>query len=94
VTCIDWRHPVDEAWIGTWPPGRREALRTEYRVTTRLLEGGKDRGKLLVESDFRRPGGGWRQAVADMRVAPADAVALAAVFASVEASAAHRDPAR
>lgn len=98
VTCIDWRHPdggpADGTWFGTWPPHRRETQRTEYRVTMRVLASGKDRGKILVESDFRRPGGIWRQAVPDARINAADAVGFAAVFSSIELNAAHRDPAR
>jgi serine/threonine-protein kinase len=98
VTSIDWRHTTggrdDGTWLGTWPPRRRESQRTDYRLTTRLLESGKNRGKVLVESDFRRPGGAWRQAVADVRLDPDDASALAGVFASLEVNAAQRDPAR
>jgi hypothetical protein len=98
VTYIDWHHPdggpANGTWFGTWPPHRRETQRTEYRVTTRVLASGKDRGKILVESDFRRPGGIWRQAVPDARLNATDAAGFAAVFSSIELNAAHRDPAR
>ncbi len=98
VSCIDWKHVEGEdatgTWIGTWPPQLPDDRRTQYRVVSRSLQAGRDRGKLRVESDFRRPGGAWRQAAADTTVARADSVALAAAFAAVEANAAHRSPAR
>jgi serine/threonine protein kinase len=98
VVSIDWRHVegrgVEGLWLGTWPPRRREDQRTEYRVTGRVLEGGRDRGKVRLEADFRRPGGSWRQTAADATVAADDTAAASGFFATVEASAAHRDPAR
>lgn len=98
VRCIDWRHTdgagLQGTWIGTWPPRLARVRRTEYRVTTRALEAGRSRGHLRVESDFRKPGGGWRQAVADATAAPTATAELADVFAAVEANAAQRSPAR
>jgi hypothetical protein len=96
--CVDWRHEegvgTHGTWIGTWPPHLPRGRRTEYRVTSRPLEAGRHRGHLRLESDFRKPGGGWRQAVADATAAPTDAVAIARAFAAVEAKAAQRSPAR
>jgi eukaryotic-like serine/threonine-protein kinase len=98
VRCIDWRHPdgtgTRGTWIGTWPPRVQQNRRTEYRITARLLEAGRNRGHLRVEADFRNPSGSWRQAVADATVAPTDSAAIAGVFAAVEANAAQRSPAR
>jgi serine/threonine protein kinase len=98
VRCIDWRHDdgdgVCGVWIGTWPPHLQHAKRIEYRMMSRILKGGRDRGKLRLESDFRKPGGSWRQAAADARVAPNDSAGIAQAFSAVEANAAHRSPAR
>ncbi len=98
VTCVDWCHRDGEGshgmWIGTWPPQLPSERRTEYRVVSRELQGGRNSGKLRLESDFRRPGGGWRQAIADATVGVTNSVGVAQVFAAVEASAAHRSPAR
>jgi serine/threonine-protein kinase len=98
VRCIDWRHGDGAGaygeWIGTWPPQLPSERRTEYRVVSRVLKGGRDSGKLRLESDFRKPGGAWRQAVADATVDATDYAGVARVFAAVEASAAHRSPAR
>lgn len=98
VVGIDWRHEegrgLEGLWLGTWPPRRREERRTEYRVTGTVLRGGLDRGKVRLEADFRRPGGGWRQTAADATVAAADVAAASGFFATVEASATHRNPAR
>jgi eukaryotic-like serine/threonine-protein kinase len=97
VTTIDWRHETggltNGVWLGSWPPHASPAQRAEYRVTTRVLQSGKSRGQLLVESDIRRPGGDWRQAVADARLDAADRAALASVFGAVEINAAQRAPA-
>jgi serine/threonine protein kinase len=98
VHSIDWRHEagrgLDGIWIGTWPPQTREARRTAYRVTARLLKTGPHAGHLLYEADFRRPGAQWRQTAADARIASGDAAAAAHFFETVSASAAHREPAR
>ena len=98
VRCIDWRHVegagLEGEWFGTWPPHLRQDRRTEYRVGTRWLGSGRDRGKLRVESDYRRPGARWRQAAPDATIDVGDSRTLSAVFAQVEASAAHRSPAR
>ena len=99
VRCIDWRHidggPLEGTWIGTWPPQRRVDRRDEYRVQTRVLEAGKNSGRLRVEGDYRRPGAAtWRQTVTDATIAPGDAAALTEYFDAVEASARHRSPAR
>jgi serine/threonine protein kinase len=98
VRCVDWRHDegvgTTGTWIGTWPPQLPREQRTDYRVTSRMLEAGGQRGHLRLESDFRKPGGGWRQAVADATAPPTDSVAIARVFAAVDANAAQRSPAR
>ncbi len=98
VRCIDWRHDQGDGtcgvWTGTWPPQLPYERRTEYRVVSRPLERGRNRGKLRIESDFRKPGGGWRQAVTDATVAPTDSAGIARAFAAVETNAAHRSPAR
>lgn len=98
LTSIDWRHVAGRGmqgeWIGTWPPKRREDQRTRYRVTARPLLGGRHAGRLLYEADFYSPKGSWRQTAADERISPADVASASAFFATVEASAAHRDPAR
>jgi serine/threonine protein kinase len=98
VRCIDWRHDpghgVRGMWTGTWPPHLARERRTEYRIASRDLEAGRDRGKLRLESHFRKPGGGWRQAIADATLAPTDSAGIARAFAAVEANAVHRSPAR
>jgi serine/threonine protein kinase len=98
VRCIDWRWVQGAAptgtWIGTWPPKFPEERRVSYRVTARELNAGPNSGSLRVESDFRYPARGWRQAVADRTIAPDDTRALSKVFAEVEASAAQRSPQR
>jgi len=98
VVSVDWRHVegrgADGVWRGTWPPHRREDQRTEYLVTARVLGSGHQRGRVRLEADFRRPDGGWRQTAADATVAPGDAAGTAGFFATVDASARHRDAAR
>jgi hypothetical protein len=95
VVSIDWRHVdgrgVDGLWLGTWPPRRREEQATEYRVISRVLEAGRDRGKVRLEAAFHQPGGAWRQATADATAGAGDAPAAARFFATVEAGAAPRD---
>jgi serine/threonine protein kinase len=60
--CIDWRHRdgtgLHGTWTGTWTPHLVRDRRTEYSVTTRVLESGRNRGDLRVESDYRKPRGG------------------------------------
>jgi eukaryotic-like serine/threonine-protein kinase len=98
VRCIDWRHSEGDGlvglWRGTWPPQMATDRRTQYRVISRPLQAGRNRGRLRLESDVRRPGGGWRQAVTDATVDAEDRSAVAAYFQDVEVDAAHRDPAR
>jgi serine/threonine protein kinase len=98
VSCIDWRHAEgttsDGAWFGTWPPHRRSAQRTEYRVLARPLQAGPSKGYLRFEAHYRKPRGNWRHTVPDATLAPADSSGSSTFFATVEASAAHRDPAR
>jgi serine/threonine protein kinase len=98
VRCIDWRHTDGDGlhgtWTGTWPPHLARDRRSEYRVTTRVLEAGRNRGELRVESDVRKPRGRWRQAVADVTAPTTASGAIADVFAAVEANAAQRSPAR
>lgn len=98
LRSVDWRYTQGEdmqgEWIGTWPPKRREDQRTLYRVTSRQLLRGADAGRLLYEADFFAPGGRWRQTAADAGILPTDPASASEFFATVEASAAHRDPAR
>jgi hypothetical protein len=98
VVSIDWTHTegrgLQGVWLGTWPPNRRTAQRTEYLVTARVLEAGRDRGRVRLEADFRRPGGSWRQTAADATAGTDDVSTGATFFEIVEASAAHREPAR
>lgn len=98
IVTIDWSHidgrGMDGRWVGTWPPRVREERRTQYRVTARVLEGGRDRGMVRLEADFRRPNGRWRQTAEDATIDPGDGVAATAFFETVEASARHREPAR
>jgi hypothetical protein len=78
-----------------WPPQRRLEQRTEYRVQARLLEAGPKRGWLRLEADYRRTRArGWRQTAPDATISPEDRASLTAYFETVEASAAHREPAR
>jgi hypothetical protein len=82
-------------WIGTWPAKRPRDKRTTYRVTSRVLAAGHDRGKLRLEADDCKAGTtSWREAVKDKTVAPDDRAGVAAFFAAVEAKAAQREPAR
>lgn len=96
--CINWRWVKGSGlvgtWIGTWPPKLPEQRRVSYRVTSRVLNGGPHSGRLRVECDFRHPGKGWRQAVADRTIGPDDDRALSRLFAEVEANAAQRSPQR
>lgn len=99
VRCIDWRHSegdsVEGVWFGTWPPHLRPELRTEYRVVSRLLGAGRDRGRIRVEADYRKPRAtSWRQAVRDATVEAGDMRGLSAYFEQVQASADQRSPAR
>lgn len=99
VKCIDWRHTdgarSEGEWFGTWPPHLRSDRRTEYRVVARVLGGGRHRGRVRAEADYRRPNSSsWRQAAPDATIDAGDMGAFSAFFAQVEASAAHRSPAR
>lgn len=98
VRCIDWRQAEGSGltgiWTGTWPPKLPEERRVSYRIASWQLRGGAKSGMLRVESDFRYPGKGWRQAIADKTIAPDDATALSKLFAEVEANAAQRSPQR
>lgn len=99
VRSIDWKRDngrgLRGTWFGAWPPRRSKEKRTTYRVTGRVLEAGRDRGKLLLESDYRNAGASsWRQVISDARVSPDDSAAVASYFAQVEARAIQREPAR
>jgi serine/threonine protein kinase len=99
VRCIDWRHAegdsLEGVWFGTWPAHLRPERRTEYRVVTRRLQAGRDRGRIRVEADYRKAQAtSWRQAAPDATADVGDVRALSAYFQQVEASAAQRSPAR
>jgi eukaryotic-like serine/threonine-protein kinase len=99
LQSIDWKHVNGKGlvgtWLGTWPAKRPMDKRTTYRVTSRDLAAGRDRGKLRLEADYCRAGTtSWREAVKDKTVAPDDRAGVAAFFAAVEAKAAQREPAR
>jgi eukaryotic-like serine/threonine-protein kinase len=99
VRSIDWKHDSGDGlqgtWFGAWPPKRSKERRTTYRVTGRILGGGRERGRLLLESDYRRAGTtSWRQVVPDARVSADDVRAVASYFATVEARAIQREPDR
>jgi serine/threonine protein kinase len=95
---IDWRHGGGDGltgiWLGTWPPKRPLERRTTYRVTSRVLEAGRDRGKLRLEAHYLDSGGGWRQAISAATVAADDRAGAGAFFEQVEIRAAQREPAR
>jgi serine/threonine protein kinase len=99
LQAIDWKHVDGKGlvgtWIGTWPTKRPLDKRTTYRVTSRVLAAGPDRGKLRLEADYCRAGtSSWREAVKDTTVATDDRAGVAGFFAAVEAKAAQREPAR
>jgi eukaryotic-like serine/threonine-protein kinase len=98
LRCINWRRDDGVgcvgSWFGTWPPSVRPERQTEFRVTARELAGGTHRGSLRIESDQRRPGGKWRQALTDKTIGANDSASLGAYFAALEVHAAHRSPAR
>jgi len=99
LQSIDWAHVDGKGllgtWIGTWPAKRPVDKRTTYRVTSRILEAGPDRGKLRLKADYSKAGTtSWRRAVKDTTVAADDRAGVAAFFAAVEAKAAQREPAR
>lgn len=98
MRSIDWRHEngagLVGVWIGTWPPKRASDKRTIYRVTSRVLEAGRDRSKLRLEAHYHDAGGGWRQAVKRATVEPDDRAGVAAFFEQVEVRADQREPAR
>jgi serine/threonine protein kinase len=98
LLSIDWKHVDGDGlvgtWIGSWPAKRPVYKRATYRVTSRSLEAGRNRGKLRLEADYRNAGSvSWRKAVGDVTVAAEDRVAVAALFAQVEERAAQREPA-
>jgi serine/threonine protein kinase len=87
VNCIDWRKvsdgPDGATWEGTWPPHRRQSERRQYRVTTRLLRGGRDAGRYRVDADFAGSDG-WRGfGVASTTVDGGDLTALAKFFSTL-----------
>jgi serine/threonine protein kinase len=98
MKSINWQHTVGTGlagtWMGTWPPRRSVEKRTRYRVTSRVLEGGPNRGNLRLEGHYRKPeAAGWRQAVKEATVPPDDRAAVSTFFEQVEARAAQREPA-
>lgn len=99
LRSTDWEHVAGNGllgtWTGTWPAKRPVGKRTTYRVTSRLLKAGRDRGKLRLKADYCRAGtSSWREAVKDTTVAAEDRAGVAAFFTKVEDKAAQREPAR
>jgi serine/threonine protein kinase len=98
LQSIDWRHESGDGltgvWVGTWPPKRPLERRATYCVTSRVLEGGPERGKLRLEAHYRDSAGGWRQAINAATVVADDRAGVGAFFQQVEARAAQREPAR
>jgi eukaryotic-like serine/threonine-protein kinase len=65
LESIDWTHVegvgLVGTWIGTWPAKLHVEKRTTYRVTSRVLAAGPDRGKLRLDADYRKAGtSAWR----------------------------------
>lgn len=98
VRCIDWRQAdgdgLEGVWYGTWPPQLRPDRRRTYRVTSRLLRGGRQR-RLEAVQRLPEAGAGWRRfGVADATTDPSDRAAIERFFAAVEEKAAQLVPAR
>jgi serine/threonine protein kinase len=99
LRSVDWRHVdgvgLEGTWLGTWPPQRRRELRTTYRVCSRPLAAGRDRGKLRLTAHYKKAGSAsWRRVVPDATIEPGDVRAVRDFFSAVEAKAAQREPAR
>jgi eukaryotic-like serine/threonine-protein kinase len=99
LQSIDWEHVDGDGllgtWIGTWPAKRPVDKRTTYRVVSRILEAGRDRGKLRLEADYCKAGANsWREAYRDTTVGADDRTGVAGFFTKVEDRAAQREPAR
>lgn len=100
LRCLDWRHVegegLDGRWEGTWPPSVPEERRRRYRVISRILAAGPERGKRRLEAfQASSPTGGFsRFEVPDATVDPEDRKAIDRFFAAVAARAAHLAPAR
>lgn len=98
VATIDWKHldghgPLGR-WHGDWPPRLPPHQRSDYQVTSNVLGGGRNRGMLRLEADYRTAVKSWRQTVADDTIALDDSAAATRFFEAVQASAAHRQPTR
>lgn len=100
VQCIDWKHIDGEnrtgVWEGTWPPDRLPTHRRRYRVTARVLRGGRDSGRLRLEA-YQAPSlaaNFSRFGVDDKTIDSDDLDGFERFFQAVEAKAAQRAPAR
>jgi serine/threonine protein kinase len=99
LKVIDWAHAVgdglDGEWAGRWPPRRRAEDQIALRVTSTILQGGRDRGQRRLSADYRTASsGGWRTVgVEDVRVDAHDAAAVSTFFKTVDAQVARRWPA-
>ena len=92
TACVDWRRVegvgYEGAWRGSWPPRLPIARRRHYEVTTELIRGGPNRGRLRLRVASRMAGTQWRHIHGLERVVDQnDKAALARFFRSVEAHA-------
>lgn len=97
---VDWRRGpgdgLDGEWVGTWPPFAPPRLQDRYRVVSRTLESGRDRGRLRVVAQIQRRGTlTWRGfGVAQLTADSDDVEAIRQFFSEVSASVSHRRAAR
>ena len=100
IRCIDWVHAEGAGlrgrWVGTWPPSVAASARRRYEVRSTLLEGGRDRGRLRLETRQTVPGSDKpaRFGVADETVDSDDRAEVERFFRAVEVKAAQRSPTR
>jgi len=100
VVVLDWRHVegegLDGRWEGGWPPHAAPERRDVYSVDSEIVPRGRAKGRRRLVARYWRPGAaGWRRIGVDDRDAePDDIEAIRSFFSEVEASAAHRRPAR
>ena len=100
VRAIDWRKTkpddAEESWEGSWPPHVRLRDREHYRVSSRRLRSGPERGLLRLTAEIQRAGSAtWRRfGIGEPNLGEADREGVRQFFNDVAARAAHRWPAR
>jgi serine/threonine protein kinase len=99
LSCVDWIHADGEGlggvWEGTWPPHVRRDRRRRYRVVSKVLGAGPNRGRLRLEAYQASSASAAfaRFGVDDETVDADDRDAVDRFFRAVETRAAHLCPA-